>query len=550
MDNQTGNRSFVDGIRESVNDAQEFLNQTKSETYEKKQDTKNSIKRLAYAALAILAQAVFLFVMIVRLAEYYPWVVTVSDVLAVIAVIAIFSQNKSSTIKMPWIIAILIFPIAGILLYLLVGLDYTTNVMTKTYKEIDAVLLPELGEHEEELNQLENVNRNVANISRYIRTMSSYPVYNDGDIKYYGDTREALEDLKAALRTAEKFIFMEYHAIEDSEAFAGIKEILIEKASQGVDVRVFYDDIGSIGFVSFDFVKDMKKQGIKCRDFNPVFPVLNLFNNHRDHRKITVVDGKVAFTGGYNIADEYFNLTHPYGQWKDTGVRVTGNAVRSFTVMFLEMWHGMNKQARKKDSDEEYSVFLPDNCAATDEPGGFMQPYADTPLDHEQLGENVYMNLINGATKYVWFTTPYLIITDEMNCALTLAAKRGVDVRIITPGIPDKRTVYGLTRSYYRRLVEAGVKIYEYTPGFIHCKQCVADDVAATCGTINLDYRSLYHHFENGIFMYNCNAVMDMKRDFEELFEVSEQVTKEFIGKQTLRRRIWQYLLRLISALL
>lgn len=533
-----------------MSNSPEFLTQTRVATYEKKQDTKNSVRRLFTAAVAIMLQAGLLFAVFVRLVNYFPWILSVSEVVALIAVVGIFSQNKSSTIKMPWIIFILVLPFAGIVLYLLVGYDHTTKDMAKTYSEIDEVLLPELGAHDEELAAIDALNPNVANVSRYIRNVTSYPVYNDGDVTYYGDTSVALEALKAELRQAEKFIFMEYHAIEDSDAFAGIKEILVEKAQAGVDVRIFYDDIGSIGFINFGFVKSMEAQGIQCRDFNPVGLKINLFNNHRDHRKITIIDGRVAFTGGYNLADEYFNLTHPYGQWKDTGVRVTGNAVRSFTVMFLEMWHGMCKHEHKGSDNEDYSVFLEDNFTETEEAGGFIQPYADTPLDNEQVGENVYMNLINGATRYIWFTTPYLIITDEMNCALTLAAKRGVDVRIITPGIPDKRTVYGLTRSYYRRLIEAGVKIYEYTPGFIHSKQCVADDVAATCGTINLDYRSLYHHFENGIFMFNCNAVLDMKKDFEELYEVSEQITRDVMANQTIHRKIWQYLLRLVSALL
>ena len=262
--------------------------------------------------------------------------------------------------------------------------------------------------------------------------------------------------------------------------------------------------------------------------------------NNRDHRKITVIDGKVGFTGGYNLADEYFNVKHPYGHWKDTGIMLRGDAVRSLTVMFLEMWNAVKKM------DRDYGKYTEISCPAKDAPG-FVQPYADSPLDDERVGENVYLNLLKNAKKTCWITTPYLILDDEMMHELVLAAKRGVDVRIITPGIPDKKTVFRLTRSYYAQLIRGGVKIYQYTPGFIHAKQMLVDDEAAVVGTINLDYRSLYLHFENAVLFRSCPAVLDLKKDFEETFPLCcEQISS---GKMR-RMGMLDSLLRLFAPLL
>ena len=351
------------------------------------------------------------------------------------------------------------------------------------------------------------------------------------------------EDELAELKKAEHFIFMEYHAIEQAESFERILNVLKDRTAHGVEVRIFYDDVGSIGFINHDFRKRMEENDIACRVFNPIIPVLSVFMNNRDHRKITVIDGKVGFTGGYNLANEYFNITHPYGHWKDTGIRLEGDAVKSLTVMFLEMWNAVKK------TDQDYQKYLPETDYQAKQ-DGFIQPYVDSPLDDEHVGESVYMNLIAHAKKEIYFTTPYLIITDEMNRALGLAAKRGVDVRIVTPGIPDKKLIYKVTRSYYAGLVRQGVRIYEYTPGFIHAKQCVCDGEAATCGTINMDYRSLYLHFENGAFLYNCDAVKEMRKDFEHIFAESTEVTEKYKSGRSAVLRGTQCLLRLFAPLM
>ena len=338
---------------------------------------------------------------------------------------------------------------------------------------------------------------------------------------------------------------MEYHAIEDAESWRAIQGILEERVRAGVEARVFYDDMGSIGFVNTDFVKRLEAKGIKAKVFNPFMPGLNLFLNNRDHRKITVIDGRVGFTGGYNIANEYFNLTHPYGHWKDTGVKLVGPAVQSLTTAFLEMW---NASAEHDVDDTMFRKYLPQVLPNPDAQG-FVQPYADNPMDDYPVGEDVYISVAEYAKDYAWFVTPYLIITDEMEHALRLAARRGVDVRIITPGIPDKKMVYGLTRSYYYNLVRSGVRVFEYAPGFCHCKMSVADDALATCGTINMDYRSLYHHFENGCLYYGCDAVADTKADFEWMFGQSREVTEQYRDPAA-HMRLWYAILRLASPLM
>lgn len=511
---------------------------------EKRTSVRNGVGRLIFVGMSILLQTAWLIAQITKLNKEYPWISLATSLLALILVLVIYGQHQTSAMKMPWIILILVFPIMGVTLYLMIGVTWTNRRMNLRYKKVDAQLFTHIQQSKKILKKMEKRDLAEANLARYVQKYAGYPVYEGTGVEFYNDALKGVNAQKEELKKAKKFIFMEYHAIEDAESWWDIQEILAQKVKEGVEVRLFYDDIGSIGFISTDFVKRMEKLGIQCRVFNQVVPVINAFLNNRDHRKITVIDGKVGFTGGYNLANEYFNLTHPYGHWKDTGIKLTGEAVRSLTVMFLEMWNAV------KDSDKENThEYFPeaDDCTLSE---CFLQPYADNPMDNEQIGENVYMNIIGNSRKYVYFMTPYLIITDEMNHALGLAAKRGVDVRIITPGIPDKKLVYMVTRSYYAGLVRNGVRIYEYTPGFCHAKQCVSDDRISTCGTINLDYRSLYHHFENGCIMYDQKIAHEIKMDFEETFKKCREVTEKYISNRTQFLRIGQCFLRLFAQLL
>lgn len=513
-------------------------------TVEQKSYVKNSIWRLGITLLAFIIEIVALIFFANRMPGGSPIQIG-EHALGLFLVLYIYNQRKTSSLKVPWIILILLFPIIGAVIYLVTGNSGTTRHMRRRYEKIDKILYPLLPDQIHTVKKDLLPHQSISNLSKYLHKYAFYPMYDNSDIEFFPYATDAFEEQKRGLAGAEHFIFMEYHAIEDAEAFKQIEEILIDRVKHGVEVRLFYDDMGSIAFINKDFNRRMEKYGIQCRVFNPVTPFINLFLNNRDHRKITVIDGKIAFTGGFNIANEYFNITHPYGFWKDTGVKITGEATKSFTVMFLEMWNAIRST---DDDDIDIQKYLP-NISYKAKENCFIQPYADNPIDNEQVGENVYIGLIERAEKYIYFCTPYLIITDEMTHALCLAAKRGVEVIILTPGIPDKKIVYRMTRANYRDLVLSGVKIFEYTPGFCHAKQCVSDDIVATCGTINLDYRSLYHHFEDGCLIYNAKAVLDIKDDFERTFNVSREVTHEY-GRRSFRFSLWCLVMKLFSPLL
>ena len=518
-------------------------------TLEGKAKRKNGVKRMIFAIIAIVLEMALIILLLTSLYKIAAWIEVVLHILAIILVLVIYAQNITASMKMPWIILILSLPIFGTTMYLLIGMNGGTRKMTQRYEEIDAKLLPLLsGKDDETIERLKKKDPSAGGISAYIRSEAEYPVYENTDVEYYDDASKGLEAQLKDLEKAEKFIFMEYHAIEDGASWARIEDVLARKAAAGVEVRVFYDDMGSIGFINTDFVKKLEGMGIACRVFNPFVPVVNMFLNNRDHRKITVVDGKVGYTGGYNLADEYFNLTHPFGQWKDTGIRLEGDAVKSLTVTFLEMWNA-GKTGKEGWYDTDYEKYLPYYGYKAVQ-GGFVQPYADSPMDMKRIGEDVYISMAEKAERYCYFVTPYLIVTDEMTHALTLAAKRGVDVRIVTPGIPDKKMVYSVTRSFYHVLVKNGVRIYEWTPGFVHCKMCVVDDKMSICGTINLDYRSLYHHFENGCWIYNPDIAASMRDDFYTMFQESREVTTEYMEEKTTFMGIVQLFLRLFAQLM
>lgn len=513
---------------------------------EQKTAVKNSIGRLVFVALSVLLQVIWICVQAMKLNRYSTWISVATSVLTLVVVILLYGRRTNAAFKMPWIILILAFPVLGLGMYLLFGRKEATQLVRERFERIDQSLDGLLIQDKAVRIKLQQTDRMAANEAEYIWNYAKYPIYQNTDVVFYKEASEGIEAQKQALNQAKHFIFMEYHAIEDAQAWYMIQKVLEERVQAGVEVRIFYDDMGSIGFINTDFIKKLENVGIQCRVFNPFMPGLNVFLNNRDHRKITVIDGKIGFTGGYNLANEYFNFTHPYGQWKDTGIRLEGDAVRSLTITFLEMWNAVNDKDKNDTNFKKY--LLPYEYHA--EQSGFIQPYADSPMDDEQVGEEVYISMINKAEKYCWFMTPYLIITDEMMHAMCLAAKRGVDVRIITPGIPDKKLIYSVTRSFYHGLVKDGVRIFEWTPGFCHAKMSVADDCMATCGTINLDYRSLYHHFENGCFMVDCDVVMDIKHDMEKTMAESREVTDQYKEGRSATLRLGQLFLRLFAELL
>lgn len=503
----------------------------------------NAIPRMVFVGISLLLQIGWILLLILALNEYSIWIAFFTSILSFVVVLQLYSRHTASAMNFSWIMLILLLPIMGLSLYLMVEVCSDLGKSKKRLKAVKVELSSYLEETESVTAELEAKSDEVNNQCRYLLTQGGWPVYKGTDVRYFGQAAEAFEQMKRDLEQAEHFIFMEYFIVSDCSSFRELSEILIRKARQGVEVRLMYDDVGSVGYVNWSFAKQLNDKGIQCQVFNPALPVLNLFMNHRDHRKITVIDGNVGYTGGYNLSDEYFGRRFPYGKWKDTGLRLEGEAVRSLTAVFLELW---SLNSRKKENYKPYFKTV----HSIPEASGFVQPYADGPVGEERMAETVYLNLIDSAKKTCYIMTPYLIITDIMNNALGRAAKRGVDVRIITPGIPDKKTVYALTRSYYGDLASQGVRIYEYTPGFCHAKQCICDGKLATIGTSNLDYRSLYHHFENNVLLGDCQAVKKMAEDFENMFPQCREVTDKYRSSRGQILRIWQCALRLFAPLM
>ena len=501
----------------------------------------NSIIRVIFVALSVLFQIAWLLLLVVKLNAYSTWLSLCTSILSFAIVLRLYSKHTNTAMKVSWIMILLIFPVMGLSMYLLFEILSDPGIgkkMEAARKEMQKCL----PKNPQVLSHVEEKDLSAARQFTYLEACQNWPVYENTHVAYYPEAVDAFEAMKQDLEKAEHFIFMEYFIIEDGSSFWEIEDILIRKARSGVDVRLLYDDIGSMGYVNMRFAQRMNREGILCYAFNPALPFLNLFMNHRDHRKITVIDGKVGYTGGFNLSDDYFGRTTRLGKWKDTGLRLEGEAVRSLTAAFGEIW---SVQSKRK---EDFSAFL--NITHTVAAPGYVQPYTDNPLSEERTAENVYLNMINQANRTLYFMTPYLIITDEMDRALRLAAKRGVDVRIITPGIPDKKTVFTITRSYYGGLARQGVRIFEYTPGFCHAKVCICDGSLASVGTSNLDYRSLYHHFENNVLFTDCDAVGQVAADFENLFPQCKEVTEQYRAGRSIMLRLWQCILRLFAPLL
>ena len=511
-------------------------------TIERKNAIRSSIGRIFFYALAVLVQWALIVLLVTYFGNRYPIIAAVVRGAAVFFALYVNSRDNVSTMKMVWIIVLLVFPIFGLILYFTFRFNRSKRLMQKKLRIVDEDILPLLQDtgkvNREDLDIPELDRSNI----KYLNDTCRFPTYRDTKLKYFGNQNDCYDAMLEDIAKAHDYIYMEYHAIEDRESFARLHEILIDRAKAGVDVRILYDDIGSYVFISKSFIDMLQTEGIKCNVFNTAIPFFTAFVNNRDHRKITVVDGKVAYTGGFNIADEYFNITSPYGRWKDNGIRLEGPSVMSLEAQFIEMWNFADLRY-KRDGKMEFTPriheFEPCDSIVT--------PYADSPIDEEPVGENVYINIINRSTEYCWFMTPYLVLSDEMKRVLINACKRGVDVRIITPGIPDKRTIYALTRSYYYPLCQEGIKIYEYTPGFLHSKLCLSDDHSAVVGTINLDFRSFYHHFENAVYILDDDCFDDIKKDFYDTFEQSDEVTEQYAVEPNFFKGLAKSILRLIA---
>ncbi len=501
-------------------------------------------RRLVIVVLLILIQVVWMTYMVTVIGENYKLVQMLLELFSLVVVIYLVNKEENPAYKLAWTIPILIFPLFGGLMYLVLGDKQPARDLRLRLEESISETEFLLGQEYHVIENLKRENPQAASQAVYIDQYGGYPIYQNSNTKYYASGEAMFDDLLQSLRSAKHYIFMEFFIVSQGYMWDTILEILKDRVNDGVEVRFMYDDVGCVDQLPYKYYKELEKYGIMAVAFNPIKPLISTAWNNRDHRKVVVVDGHTAYTGGLNLADEYINRIERFGYWKDAGLQVTGDAVWNFTVMFLQVWNAIRK------TDEGFGAFLPHKHHKADFPGkGYVQPYADNPLDRETVGENVYLNIINSSVHYVYMYTPYLIIDNEMITALCLASKRGVDVRIVTPAIPDKKAVFLLTQSYYRQLVEAGIKIYQYTPGFIHAKCFLCDDKIATVGTINMDFRSLYLHFENGVFMYQTEVIPQLKEDMFETFEQSQLITKEMCAG-TLPKRLAQSMLRILAPLL
>ena len=500
-------------------------------------------QRVVITALLIVLQALLLFGFIWKLDNYFVYFYAGSVLLSLLITLGIINSKSNPAYKIAWLIPILLFPVFGGLIYLLFGSDRTGRYLRKKLQGIGTEMDNVIGEAHRR-SGAEQLPPDAANQSRYISHCAYCPPYQNTTTEYLPLGEVKFERMVEELKKAKHYIFLEYFIIQEGKMWNTILDILRQKAAEGVDVRVIYDDMGCIMILPTGYDKTLEQMGIKCRIFNPFVPILSSRFNTRDHRKICVIDGNVGFTGGINLADEYINAYEKHGHWKDTSILLKGEAVFNLTVMFLSMWDYLDGTTGKTDYSRYYPTVWDENAK------GYVQPFADNPLDDEAVGETVYLNLINKAKRYVYITTPYLILSSEMLTALTSAAKCGVDVRIITPHIPDKWYVHAVSRSHYQPLIEAGVKIYEYTPGFIHAKTFVVDDDYAVVGTINLDYRSLYLHFECAVWMYQTPSVAQVRDDFFKTQQISQEITLEECRSLSFPRRLGRSVLRVFAPLM
>ncbi len=504
---------------------------------------KKIFNRAFVCILGILLQVLYVMSLFWELGTLYNYSFLFFQAVGVVISFFIVNSDMNPSYKMAWILTILTFPIFGVMFYIFFGNSRSGDRLRKRMNHFSKSERNMLPQDTEITDKLMSINEPAKKQADYLRKFGGYPVYEKTDTVYFPTGEDKFKVMLEELEKAKKFIFLEYFIINDGVMWGSILDILVRKAEEGVDVRVIYDDIGCLLTLPYRYDRELEKKGIKCRVFNKFRPILSAKMNNRDHRKILVIDGNTAFNGGINLADEYINEYEKHGHWKDSAVMIKGQAVWSFTMMFMTMWNFLTN-----NEDEDLEKFRPDKKAGNE--NGFIVPFTDSPLDNEPVGENVYMNIINSAKKYVYITTPYLIIDNEVQSALILAAKSGVDVRIITPHVPDKWYVHCVTRAYYRNLTRYGVRIYEYTPGFIHAKNFVSDDKFAVVGTINLDFRSLYLHFECASWMYNTSCIPDIKADFENTLKVCEEITYEKCMKVNVFVRFGRMFLRLLAPLM
>ena len=499
--------------------------------------------RTGIIVLLLLLQITLLVVVFQQFNEFAPQLYTVMTVIAVITVLYLLNSPIDPSAKITWLIIIALIPIFGALLLLYTQLDVGHRTLKRAiFRTIDNTRTA-IPQEPAVMDVLSAESPENAALAQYLSRSGCHPVYKNTNVVYFPLGEDKFNALVGQLERAEKFIFLEYFIVDEGLMWGSILDILVRKAQEGVEVRVMYDGSCEFSTLPHSYPKLLRDLGIQCKVFSPARPFLSTHYNYRDHRKILVIDGHTAFTGGVNMADEYINHIDKYGHWKDTAIMVQGDAAKSFTLMFLQMWNGMEK-------NPVYAKYLAAHTYPMAEANGYVIPYGDCPLDQDKVGERVYMDILNRAQKYVHIMSPYLILDGELETALKYAAERGVDVSLILPGIPDKKIPYALAKTHYGSLMASGVKIYEYTPGFVHAKVFVSDDCKAVVGTINMDYRSLYHHFECAAYLYKTDCIPDIERDFQETLTQCQLVTRDTLRKEPFARKMTGIIMKAIAPLM
>ena len=489
----------------------------------------------------LLLQIAMMLAGFLEFQEFLPHFMGLYILFSVFMVLYLFNTECEPTVKLTWLVVIMLAPVAGSLFYLFtkseVGHRLLRSRLGKLREESRGLLV----QQEEVLQALADTDPGAAAMARYVQKQSGFPVYAGTEVTYFTLGEEKFAAMLHQLEQAQKSIYLEYYIVDEGEMWGAILEVLARKAAQGVDVRVMYDGTCEFYLLPRDYPEKLRELGIACRAFAPVMPFVSTHYNYRDHRKILVIDGEVAFTGGVNLADEYINRRVKYGHWKDTAVMLRGDGARSFSLMFLQMWS-------ISDPTPDLAAGLP--SLGQHRGGGFVMPYGTSPLDGQRVGERVYLDILNRAKDYVHIMTPYLILDHELESALCYAARRGVDVVLILPGIPDKQVPYALAKTHFKTLMEAGVEIRRYDPGFVHAKSFVCDGREAVVGTINLDYRSLYHHFECAVWMHSVPAVADIESDFLQTRARCTRITEEILAQDPPGSKILGFLLKFLAPLL
>lgn len=481
--------------------------------------------RFGIVLILLALQILVLLGLFLKFSQLAPHYYIISAVFYIFMITVIVNSDHDASSKITWLTIMAFLPIFGALLYIYTTVDIGHRVLKKKVTHILKNTKNKITQDKSVIDKAEEICPDVADLNYYLNKSGRFPLYENTDVTYYPIGEKMFQSMLVELDKAKDFIFMEYFIVDDGYMWDNILEVLIKKANEGVDVRVMYDGTCEFALLPRTYPSSLEKLGIHCKVFSPVSPFISTHYNYRDHRKIMVIDGKTAYNGGINMADEYINYTHKYGHFKDVGVMLKGDAVDSFTLMFLQMW-----SVNERHCDFSNYLNVGDSLSAGGYfSNGFVMPFGDCPLDEYDVGKSVYMDILNRAKDYVYIMTPYMIMDGELENSLTFSAERGVDVRIILPHISDSFVAQALAKTHYKKLLDAGVKVYEYTPGFVHAKVFVSDDVKSVVGSINMDYRSLYHHFECATYMYGTRCIEDIKSDYKDTLAKCQQVTYESI---------------------